>query len=250
MKRRNDTNFRNKRIDFLRGIAILAVLVLHFNLSYHLDQSALTNIFSVNFLKTLTSNGNYGVTMFFVISGFLITSMSIKRYNELGKIGLREFYIFRFSRIIPCLLLAIIIISFFKLINIPIFQNNPHTTSFFLAILSVLTFWHNYLMSKAGYFNYCLNIYWSLSVEEIFYVAFPIICIISKKLRFILPIWLCLIIAAPIYRSFYTQNEIIALYGYFSCFDAIAIGCCAAVIAKNIHFKGLFWNTSVRLKIE
>jgi peptidoglycan/LPS O-acetylase OafA/YrhL len=97
------SNFRNQKIDFLRGIAIIAVLILHFNLSYHIGESALNKIFSVDFIKTIASNGNYGVTMFFVISGFLITSTSLERYGSLGKIDIIGFYIFRFARIMPCL---------------------------------------------------------------------------------------------------------------------------------------------------
>jgi peptidoglycan/LPS O-acetylase OafA/YrhL len=233
---------RNKRIDFLRGIAILLVLILHFNLSYHLDQSALTKIFSVHFIHALVFNGNYGVTMFFVISGFLITSISLERYKELGNIDVIGFYIQRFSRIMPCLLLALALIVFFNFINIPIFKNTANTTSMFIAIFSVLTFWHNVLMQKLGYFNYCLNIYWSLSVEEIFYLVFPMACLLFKKLRLIVLFWLALIIIGPIYRSFYVDNEIVALYAYFSCFDAIAIGCCAAIIAPRILLSGWFAN--------
>ena len=63
---------RNSKIDFLRGLAIFVVLILHFNISYGLDQSALTNIFSASLIKAVASNGNYGVTVFFVISGFLM----------------------------------------------------------------------------------------------------------------------------------------------------------------------------------
>jgi peptidoglycan/LPS O-acetylase OafA/YrhL len=229
---------RNYKIDFLRGVAILVVLILHFNISYHLDQSALSSIFSTDFIKAVASNGNYGVTMFFVISGFLITSTSLTRYGALGKIDPLGFYIFRFARIMPCLILVLSLIVLFNFLHIPIFQNDPNSTSLSLAVFSVLTFWHNVLMEKAGYFNYCLNIFWSLSVEEIFYLMFPLVCLGLKKTRFILLFWFVLIIISPIYRSHYTNNEIIALYGYFSCFDAIAMGCVAAIISQKIQFQG------------
>jgi peptidoglycan/LPS O-acetylase OafA/YrhL len=225
---------RNYKIDFLRGMAILAVLILHFNLSYHLNQSALSHILSADFIKRIASNGNYGVTIFFVISGFLITSTSLERYGALGKVDVVSFYIFRFARIMPCLLLVLSLIALFSFLHIPIFQNNVDSTSLSFAIFSVITFWHNVLMEKVGYFNYCLNIFWSLSVEEMFYLAFPLLCLLFKKTRFILPFWIALIIIAPIYRSHYTDNEIVALYGYFSCFDAIAIGCIAAIISRKM----------------
>jgi peptidoglycan/LPS O-acetylase OafA/YrhL len=230
-------NHRNQQIDFLRGIAIISVLILHFNLSYHLAQSALSSIFSIDFIERMAGNGNYGVTMFFVISGFLITSTSLERFHKIGKIDVIGFYILRAARIMPCLLLALALIIFFNFLHIPIFENKPDTTSLFLAVFSVLTFWHNLLMAKIGYFNYCLNIFWSLSVEEIFYIAFPLICFFFKKTRFIIPFWIALIIIGPIYRSYYTNNEIVVLEGYFSCFDAIALGCSAAIVTRKIILK-------------
>ena len=92
-------NIRNARIDLLRGIAILLVLILHFNLAYHLNSSALANIFPENLLNQLTENGNYGVTIFFAISGFLITSTSLRRFGSLNNISFARFYRLRFARI-------------------------------------------------------------------------------------------------------------------------------------------------------
>lgn len=230
-------NNRNYAIDFLRGIAIIAVLFHHFHLVYHLDNSALNQLFSINFIKSIAGNGNYGVTLFFVISGFLITSTTLERYGSLGNIDMVGFYIFRFARIMPCLVLALLMICLFNAAGISIFENKENSTSLFIAILSVLTFWHNMLMKSVGYFNYCLNIFWSLSVEEVFYLIFPLICFFFKKLRFIIPIWVVVIIAAPIYRGYNASNEIIAVYGYFSCFDAIALGCCSAIISKYIKLN-------------
>lgn len=228
---------RNFKIDFLRGVAILTVLFLHFHISYHLDQSALNSIFSTKFINAFAGNGNYGVTIFFVISGFLITSTSLERYGSLRNVDAVSFYIYRFARIVPCLLLVLGLITLFYFLHIPIFQNKTNSTSFGLGIFSVLTFWHNVLMQKIGYFNYCLNIYWSLSVEEIFYLVFPLLCLLLKKTRYIILFLITLIIISPIYRNHFADNEIIALYGYLSCFDAIAIGCIAAILAKKIQIN-------------
>ncbi|HWY99011.1 MAG TPA: acyltransferase [Bacteroidia bacterium] len=233
------TASHNQYVDFLRGVSIILVLLLHFALAYHLSDSILGTIFSKKVISSITRNGNYGVTMFFVISGFLITSKSIARYKQLGNVNMLQFYMMRFARIVPTLLLLLFILVILSLTPIAIFHNSTSSNvSTFTTVLSVLTFWHNVLMEKAGYFNYCMNILWSLSVEEVFYFAFPILCIIFKKERFILPIWIALIILGPIYRSFHTDDEIIALYGYWSCFDAIALGCCAALVAKKYSVTG------------
>lgn len=229
------TVFRNSKIDLLRGFSILVVLILHFNIAYNLSQSVLNKIFSVDFIHSVARNGNYGVTIFFVISGFLITTTTIERYGKLGDINIIRFYILRFARIMPCLLLLLGIICIFNLMPLPIFKNDPNTTSLLVAVFSVLTLWHNYLMEKIGYFNYCLNILWSLSVEEIFYFAFPLVCLLFKNTRIVFSLLCILIILGPLYRSFYVNNEIVALYANFSCFDAIAIGCCTAIVAGKIY---------------
>ncbi len=233
-------NTRNLYVDFLRGVSIILVLLLHFALAYHLSDSILGTIFSKKIISSIVSNGNYGVTMFFVISGFLITSKSVERYKVLGNVNALSFYLMRFARIVPSLLLVLVILVLLSFTPMDIFHNSPSkNVSMFTTVLSVLTFWHNVLMAKVGYFNYCINIFWSLSVEEVFYFTFPILCLIFRKEKFIIPVWILFIILAPIYRSFHTDDEIIALYGYWSCFDGIALGCCAALFAKKYKIEGM-----------
>lgn len=145
----------------------------------------------------------------------------------------------RFARIAPCLLLAVGLIVFFNSLGIPIFKNDPSITSFSIAVISVLTFWHNILMERVGYFNYCLNIFWSLSVEEVFYLAFPLVCLFLKKTRLIILFLVMLIILAPLQRYVYSHDEIAALYGDFSCFDAIAMGCLGAILLSKVKFNFL-----------
>ncbi len=236
--KRTVDNSHNLYIDFLRGVSIILVLVLHFNLAYHLRHSFLGTILPNVVLDGLY-NGNYGVVMFFVISGFLITSRSLDRYGSLSKINIRNFYVMRFARIFPSMILVLLLVVLLAQTPLTIFQNSAKANvSMFTTVLSVVTCWHNILMQSAGYFNYCINILWSLSVEEVFYFAFPLICIFFKKTQFIIPIWIALIIWAPIYRHLHADDEIISLYGYWSCFDGIALGCISAVLVKRFRFQG------------
>ncbi|MDK2125835.1 acyltransferase family protein [Parachitinimonas caeni] len=234
---------RNAKIDFLRGVAILLVLILHYALAYGFRKSPLGDLIPTPWLKTLVFNGNYGVTIFFVISGFLITVHSINRWGELKNINLRSFYIYRMARILPSLLLAVSIIVAAGCFDLPYFNNtddgkNFPASYFIVAAGSVLSFWHNALMASVGYFNYCLNVYWSLSVEEMFYLAFPLACLLLRKTSLIIALCMTAMIIGPIYRSQHTENEIYYMYGYLACFDAIAIGCLTAILASRLKVNG------------
>jgi peptidoglycan/LPS O-acetylase OafA/YrhL len=227
-------NVRDYRIDVLRGISILLVLILHFHLAYNLANSPFATWVSAKFVEAVARNGNYGVTIFFVISGFLITSTSLRRFGALGNISARKFYAFRFARIFPCLLLILAIITSLGLAGVEYFKSNgAKDVSFLTADFSVLTFWHNVLMAQVGYFNYGLNILWSLSVEEVFYLVFPLLSLLLRRDAWILCVWAAAIIFGPIYRSHHADDEIKFLYGYFACFDAIAMGCGVALLSRK-----------------
>ncbi len=233
---------RNLRIDFLRGIAILAVLILHFSLAYGLKDSPLGTLLPLWLLRGLVRNGNYGVTIFFVISGYLITRHSLARWGQLHQIDIKSFYMMRFARIMPSLLLVLSIIIILGSLNLPYFSNtddgkNFPASYFVVAAGSVLGFWHNVLMQSTGYFNYCLNIYWSLSVEEVFYFALPLLCISLRKRWMLVLVCIGLIVYGPIYRSQHLGNEIFYMYGYFACFDAIALGCVTALASQQIRLS-------------
>lgn len=223
---------RDRRIDVLRGVAIALVLIHHFYLASGFGRAAHTGVLA-QFVRAVGRNGNYGVTIFFAISGYLITSTSMRRFGSLEALSPRVFYAFRFARIFPCIVLMLVIVTVLGAAGVPYFRNS-HGVSFWLADLSVLTFWHNVLMARTGYFNYCLNVLWSLSVEEVFYAVFPLLWLCLRKTRYVLPVWMLAIVIGPIYRDLHRTNEIEFLYGYFACFDAIAAGCCVALLAPRL----------------
>ncbi len=230
---------RNPHIDFLRGVSIFCVLCLHFTLAYRFTASPLAAVFSRAQLETIFFNGNFGVTMFFVISGFLITANSLARWGEPRNVDWRAFYVLRLARIMPCLVAVLAIIVTLGLLGVPNFTNtgggHALPASFFLiAVASVLSFWHNVLMESVGYFNYCLNIYWSLSVEEVFYLALPIVFLTVRRISLISILCLALIAYGPIYRGRHADDELYFMYGYFACFDAIAFGCLTAILARKV----------------
>ena len=236
---------RNYKIDILRGVSILLVLIHHFNIPYKLHDTFLSIPIGGESLSTLIArNGNYGVTMFFVISGFLITQHTLQRSGSLAQIKLKDFYIRRIARIIPCLVLLVAMVSVLGSLGLQPFINqspNGVEVSYAVTVLSALSFWMNLLIIEYGWVNYALGVLWSLSVEEVFYLAFPVLCLALGRGKGFIIFLLVVIAYAPYFRALHFGEESGAyLYHYFSSFDGIAIGCLTAIYAQ--HFKGVIYN--------
>jgi len=86
-------------ISGLRAISILMVIIVHATIHGNFKIFKISKIAFT--LKTILGNGNLGVNIFFVISGFLITYLLIEEEKTQGKISLRSFYLRRILRIFP-----------------------------------------------------------------------------------------------------------------------------------------------------
>jgi peptidoglycan/LPS O-acetylase OafA/YrhL len=228
---------RNPRIDTLRGISIILVLLHHFNIAYPMHDTLLARLFGWDFIHGVFRNGNYAVTMFFVISGFLITSNADRRWDALANVRPWTFYRLRAARIIPCVLLLLLIVNTLAALKIGIFENHSEfggPVPFWLVDVASLTFWMNVLMSHAGWLNYVLCVQWSLSIEEVFYLSFPLLCLMLRRDSRLLAVWGVFIVLGPIWRATHQSSEYTELNAYLSCFDGIAFGCCAAVLSKRV----------------
>lgn len=233
---------RNNKIDLLRGISILLVLLHHFNIPYKLHDTFLgIQIFGESLSTLIARNGNYGVTLFFVISGFLITQHTLQRSGTLAQIKLKDFYIRRIARIMPCLVLLVALVTALGVMGLKPFINqapNGIEVSYGLTVFSAFTFWMNILIIENGWVNYALGVLWSLSVEEVFYLAFPILCVVLGRGKGFIIFLLAIIVYAPYFRSLHFAEESGAyLYHYFSSFDGIAMGCLAALMAQRVGQK-------------
>jgi len=192
--------------------------------------------------KIFLWSGYYGVITFFVISGFLITTSSIRRWGSLLQVQPEKFYLIRFARIFPCLIALIILLSVFDRIGIQGFVINTENTSLPRAIFAALTFHVNWLEAQTGYLPAAWDILWSLSVEEAFYLCFPIICrYVKNELNFVL-LMLCFIILGPFARVAFSTNDIWMDHSYLSCMDGIALGCLVALFASKFEFNNKALN--------
>lgn len=153
-------------IDGLRALAVLLVLWCHLQIAYF-------------------QGGYIGVDVFFVISGYLITGILLKEYRNTGSISLGRFYVRRFRRLLPSLL-AVCAISYlvaFLIFTGEQFSETSRSIPGVLFSFSNISFWLN-----TGYFdlNASSKLFlhtWSLSVEEQFYIVWPLLllCVASSR---------------------------------------------------------------------
>jgi peptidoglycan/LPS O-acetylase OafA/YrhL len=245
LEKRSSSN-RVPGIDVLRGLCIVAVVLHHINLRIHFRDSNFGHWIGPAANRALFWSGYYGVRVFFVISGFLITTWSLKRWGNLGKPSLaqldlgqlnkRQFYLMRFARIVPSLIGLLLLLSLLDRFSVPYFTINTQHTSLGRALLAALTFHINWLEARTGYLPANWDVLWSLSVEEVFYIFFPLLCTLVRKQAALIALLCCLIVIGPFARVL-THNELWSDYGYFSCMDGIAFGCLAAMLAAKVKFS-------------
>ena len=162
-------NYRPE-IDGLRAIAVIAVIFYHAQIS----------IFGYQIFK----GGFIGVDIFFVISGYLITSIIFKELTTTGSFSFKNFYERRIRRILPVLLI-VMLISFpflWKYVLPENFVEYSKSIIYSLAFNSNFYFWQSGQLysAESGLLKPFLHT-WSLSVEEQFYILFPIVLLTVFK---------------------------------------------------------------------
>jgi peptidoglycan/LPS O-acetylase OafA/YrhL len=170
-------------LDGWRAVAILAVVGYHESLSVLRPLGA----------GWLYEHGKNGVDLFFAISGFLICSRLLEEERTFGAISLRNFYIRRALRILPPALL------YLAVIGILIFTGVLHIG--LREWLSCVFFFRNYtsLLGKMGPDLYFTGHFWSLAVEEHFYLILPALLVLTRK-GWRLPTLLGLVLILEFYR--------------------------------------------------
>src|SRR5580704_15857606 len=98
-------------VDLLRGLAIFFVLMNHVNMRLLGAKVPYTKGLPPQLVSSLVWNGQFGVQIFFAVSGFLITSTTLRRWGSISRVNVREFYQLRFARIAPLLLLLLAVLS-------------------------------------------------------------------------------------------------------------------------------------------
>jgi peptidoglycan/LPS O-acetylase OafA/YrhL len=168
--------------------------------------------------------------------------MAVRRWNALAGLDIRAFYRLRFARIVPLLLALLLILSALHLSGVKAFVIPAEKASLPRALLAALTFHINWLEATRGYLPGSWDILWSLSVEEVFYLFFPLLCRWTKLRPVFVAVLLIFVALGPLARTILTKNELWADYGYLSSMDAIALGCLAALMHPALKAgRSLVW---------
>jgi len=153
-------------LDGLRALSIILVMLAHSLLRNRLENR-------IPIWERLFGNGELGVLIFFVISGYLITTLLLREREKTNTISLRSFYLRRAFRILPPLYVYILFIGLLSLLGRMPAMNSRE-------LITALTLTRNYINTSLWAFEHL----WSLCVEEQFYLLWPallVFCTLHRK---------------------------------------------------------------------
>jgi peptidoglycan/LPS O-acetylase OafA/YrhL len=209
-------------LDGMRAVAILLVVAAHFGLGEIVP-------------------GGFGVTLFFFISGFLITRLLIAEASKAGTISVSAFYVRRFLRLGPALLMmvAMVTLAYYQFVG-------PINGS---QVLAAVFYIMNYFVIFGGSETMPFGVLWSLAVEEHYYLAYPLlfsrgwryrkkflaVLILLSAVVLLWRVTLILGLHSGTERTYYATDTRVdsILYGAILAWT-IEITCCTAIIR---HFE-------------
>jgi peptidoglycan/LPS O-acetylase OafA/YrhL len=193
-------------LDGLRAISVTLVVAGHW-ITWHYHS------------PVAQAYANLGVRVFFVISGYLITTLLLKEHAKTSTISLREFYVRRAYRILPAAMAFML----------PVFVLYRHSLRWY-DVAAALFYLMNFSLSRP----WMLAHLWSLSVEEQFYFLWP--SVLKKWYRHRVAILAMVIGFAPIYRigSFLLKLPDMTQQNFPAVADTLAVGCLLAIFAPRI----------------
>ena len=228
-------------IDLIRGVSIIFVLMNHVNMRLLEAKVPYLTGLPTQLAYTLAWNGQFAVQMFFVVSGYLITSTSIRRWSAPQSLKVREFYVLRFARIAPLMLLLLGVLCCMHLAHISGFVVSDQTGGLARALVAALTFHIGYLEATRGYLPGGWDILWSLSVEETFYLFFPLIARALQKRRLLVCLLLLFVVVGPFARvKAFNSNPVWREYSYLGGMDGVALGCLTAMFLARKRLSSRF----------
>ncbi|MGF1560765.1 MAG: acyltransferase family protein [Geminicoccaceae bacterium] len=198
-------------LDGMRALSIMVVVVAHYGLGHVVP-------------------GGFGVTVFFFVSGFLITRLLLAEKDKHGEIRLAQFYARRFARLTPPLVAFIACVSLFYAWQGAEFG--------LLDVTAPLLYFENYRMLFTEQLNQLPGVgqLWSLAVEEHFYLLFPaFLMVVPSRLlvRWTLVILLACLLIRYIYMFTLDNGDEWTYFASEARLDSILWGCLLAILAHQ-----------------
>lgn len=230
------TERRVRVLDGLRGVAILLVMSGHSIEQFSLLKS------TPELLRAILGNSSFGVRLFFVLSGFLITTLLLKERDSFDRVSLVYFYVRRSLRIFPAFyvyvstMLAASALTWVSITN--------------QQFLSAATYTWNYAgaigIQGTAQGSWYLGHLWTLALEEQFYLVWPMLFILLSPRKLLavslIAIFLCPIVRVATYLLVPEWRGYLGMM-FHTAIDSILMGCAFAVVR---HRSGPFYRELVR----
>lgn len=221
-------------LDGMRAVAIFTVIALHVAERFHLGEPGTVKGDIEFFVLGRSADG---VGIFFVLSGFLITSLLLKEYEKLGKISLKDFYLRRVFRILPPLYVYLLFAIIFSLFIQHALAWNP--------MIAAAFFYRDYAPAAHQWIT---EHTWSLSVEEQFYMLWPplLMLALNRGGRSAAATAAALLIAATPMLRVFSKLSHVQLFDHRETFmlhtriDALMCGCLIALLIGEPGFERFF----------
>lgn len=236
-------------LNAIRFLAALLVIVHH--IEQYKEMFGLSNIFHNHSIQLMSK---IGVTLFFVLSGFLITYLLLTEQKETGQIYIKSFYMRRILRIWP-LYYLIIILAFFILPSFDFMHLPGHDGShWWIKLVFFVFLMPNVIHALGAGLAYGTQT-WSVGAEEQFYLIWPwLLKLLKNKLTLVLGVILIYLLFKFIFAYGYNFHPVIAYLHriwYLFPIDNMAFGALFAVIYFNQYQKAIhfFYHPFLQISI-
>ncbi len=212
--------FHLKGLNGIRAIAALSVVLSHTFIG--LDN------FGIKKIEGGWDFASYGVTMFFTLSGFLITYLLLKEKANFKTVSIKDFYVRRVLRIWPLYYFYLILVVIILLLNFP--GTLPGGLPYYLFLGANIA-------SALGLSLPLLTHYWSLGVEEQFYLFWPWLVKLFNPLKSI-TIFIALFLSIKLLLRISMPQSLLYQFVYGTRFDCMAIGALWSILLAGSNTSG------------
>jgi peptidoglycan/LPS O-acetylase OafA/YrhL len=221
-------------LDAIRAIAVVAVMLCH---TFVIGRGA--DLLGAEIVPPVLTGGLFGVDIFFVLSGFLITSILVQELAATGRMDLKAFYMRRVLRLSPAMVLVLLA----ALLYLALFRRSSGMFDATVVLISAL-YISNFALIFAGLRLGMLTPTWSLSVEEQFYSIWPLtLTLLLRMSRKKVTIAIVSLVAVSMlvrvgFYSAYLITGKLPLFGaanhlLFARADGLMLGALVAIVATS-----------------